>query len=203
MIFGLKKIKFEDEILLNDDEATPIKMIGKKAVPILQKDDKSYMPESLDIIKYVDSKFGDLEIVSYQNPRSEIQDWIYSSRNYAYDLAMPRWVKMPLKEFATQSAKDYFQTKKEKNNIGSFSVALDKSPELIKKAESELKYLENLMLPNGRFYEDDIHIDDFHIFAALRNLTTVKDLKWPNKILKYVKNLSERSNVNLFFDEAI
>ncbi len=203
MIFGLKKIKFEDEILLNDDETTPIKMIGKKALPILQKDDKSFLPESLDIIKYVDSKFGDLEIVSYATPRSEIQDWLYSARNYAYDLAMPRWVQMPLAEFETQSARDYFQTKKEKNNIGLFSVALEKTPEFVKKAESELKYLENLMLPNGRFYEDDIHIDDFHLFATLRNLTTVKDLKWPTKVLKYTKTLAERSNVNLFFDHAL
>ncbi len=203
MIFGLKNIKVEEHILLNDDEATPIKMIGKKAVPILQKDDKSYLPESLDIIKYIDSNFGGTEIVSYVAPRSEIQDWIYSARNYAYDLAMPRWVKMPLKEFATESAQQYFQTKKEKSNIGLFSVALEKSPEFIKKAESELKYLENLMLENDRFYNDEIHIDDFHIFATLRNLTTVKNLKWPSKVLKYVNDSSKKSKVNLFFDHAI
>lgn len=203
MIFGLKKIPFQNEILLNDDEETPIRMVGKKSVPILQKDDKSYMMESLDIIKFVDVNYGPQEIVSYKNPRSEIQDWIYSSRNYAYDLAMPRWIKMPLAEFATDSAKSYFQTKKEKNNIGLFSVALEKTPEFIKKAESELKYLENLMLNNAKFYDDDVHIDDFHIFATLRSLTTVKSLSWPTHLLKYLNTMSERSQVNLFFNQAL
>jgi glutaredoxin 2 len=203
MIFGFKNIPFENITLLNDDEETPIKMIGKKVAPFIQKDDGSYMPESLDIIKYIDTSFGDIEIVSYSSPKSEIQDWIYSSRNYAYDLAMPRWVQMPLKEFATQSARDYFQTKKEKNNIGSFIVALEKTPEFIKKAESELKYLENLMLDNGRFYIEQLHIDDFHLFGVLRNLTTVNDLNWPPKVLAYVNKLAKDSKVNLFFDMAI
>ena len=35
--------------LSNDDEATPIGMIGSKQVPILQKEDGSFMGESLDI----------------------------------------------------------------------------------------------------------------------------------------------------------
>jgi glutaredoxin 2 len=203
MIFGFKNIPFEDEILLNDDEDTPIKMVEKKVVPILKKADGSFMPESLDIVKYVDENFGSGEIVSYSSPRQEIKDWLYSSRNYVYDLAMPRWVKMPLKEFKTQSAKDYFQTKKEKNNIGLFSIALEKTPEFIQKAESELKYLENLMLENGRFYNDSVHIDDFHIFTTLRSLTTVKNLKWPPKLLSYLKSTAEKSKVNLYFDLAL
>lgn len=203
MIFGLKKIDFESVILLNDDEETPKKMTGVKSLPILKKNDGSFMGESLDIIKYVDTDLGGGSLISYTSPNSEIKDWLYSSRNFAYDLAMPRWVQMPLAEFETQSARDYFQTKKEKNNIGSFSEALEATPIFIEKAESELKYLENLMLDNGRFYVDELHIDDFHIFAALRNLTTVKELKWPKKIRAYVDNLASDSKVNLFFDQAI
>ncbi len=203
MIFGLKNISFTDKILLNDDEKTPISMTGVKALPILQKEDGSFMGESLDIISYVDKNYGDHPIVSTQAPRTEISDWLYSSRNYAYDLAMPRWVKMPLKEFETSAAREYFQTKKEKSNIGSFALALEKSNKLIETAESELRYLENLMLPNGRFYTDSIHIDDFHIFATLRNLTTVKNLTWPKKLLTYLNTLSQTSKVNLFFDQAL
>ncbi len=203
MIFGLKDIDFKSEILLNDDEQTPVKMIGVKELPILQKKEDSFMGESLDIIKYVDTKFGGGSIISYSSPKQEIKDWLYSSRNFAYDLAMPRWVQMPLDEFKTQSAKDYFQNKKEKTNIGSFSDALKRTATLMEKAESELKYLENLMLENGRFYIEELHIDDFHIFATLRNLTTVKDLKWPNKLRAYLEKLAQSSKVNLFFDHAI
>ncbi len=37
MIFGLKNIPVELNVLQNDDEATPTRMIGQKMVPILQK----------------------------------------------------------------------------------------------------------------------------------------------------------------------
>ena len=58
MIFGLRGIGFEHAILANDDEATPNKLIGKKMVPILVKNDGSAMGESLDIVRYVDSLSG-------------------------------------------------------------------------------------------------------------------------------------------------
>lgn len=45
MIFGLKNIPVELNVLQNDDEATPTRMIGQKMVPILQKDDSRYLPE--------------------------------------------------------------------------------------------------------------------------------------------------------------
>ena len=54
MIFGLRDVAVEEVVLANDDEATPIGMIGSKQVPILQKEDGSFMGESLDIVRYID-----------------------------------------------------------------------------------------------------------------------------------------------------
>ena len=51
MIFGLRGMPVEEVILQNNDEETPIKMIGAKQVPILQKDGGSFMGESLDIVR--------------------------------------------------------------------------------------------------------------------------------------------------------
>ena len=39
MIFGLKNLPVELVVLANDDEATPIGLVGKKVVPILVKED--------------------------------------------------------------------------------------------------------------------------------------------------------------------
>ena len=50
MIFGLKNLPVELVVLANDDEATPIGLVGKKVVPILVKEDGTAMPESLDIV---------------------------------------------------------------------------------------------------------------------------------------------------------
>lgn len=58
MIFGLKNIPVELHVLLNDDAETPTRMVGQKQVPILQKDDSRYMPESMDIVHYVDKLDG-------------------------------------------------------------------------------------------------------------------------------------------------
>lgn len=55
MIFGLKNLPVEVKALLNDDEKTPTSMVGKKVVPILQKQDGSFMPESMDIVQYIDN----------------------------------------------------------------------------------------------------------------------------------------------------
>ena len=58
MIFGLRGMPVEGVILQNNDEETPIKMIGAKQVPILQKDGGSFMGESLDIVRYIDEMAG-------------------------------------------------------------------------------------------------------------------------------------------------
>lgn len=46
MIFGLKNMEIEQIVLLDNDYETPIRMIGKKMLPILEKDDGSYNIES-------------------------------------------------------------------------------------------------------------------------------------------------------------
>ena len=70
MIFGLRDVAVEEVVLANDDEATPIGMIGSKQVPILQKEDGSFMGESLDIVRYIDQ--GRLK----ETVRPEVQAWL-------------------------------------------------------------------------------------------------------------------------------
>ena len=74
MIFGLKNLAFEKIVLLNDDESTPVGLIGKKAVPILIKENGEAMPESLDIVKYVDENYGE-KLLNY-DIRPEISEWM-------------------------------------------------------------------------------------------------------------------------------
>ena len=53
MIFGLKNIPYEQRILLNDDVDGPVRMVGRKVVPILEEDG-TFMPESMDIVTHID-----------------------------------------------------------------------------------------------------------------------------------------------------
>lgn len=74
MIFGLKNIPVELHVLLNDDAETPTRMVGQKQVPILQKDDSLYMPESMDIVHYVDKLDGKPLLTGKRSPA--IEEWL-------------------------------------------------------------------------------------------------------------------------------
>ena len=53
VVLGYKNIGCDIEYLLDNDIDGHTEKIGAKQVPILQKEDKSYMTESLDIVDYL------------------------------------------------------------------------------------------------------------------------------------------------------
>lgn len=110
MIFGLKNIPVELIVLLNDDELTPTRMIGQKMAPILQKDDSRYMPESMDIVHYVDKLDGKPLLTGPRNPA--VETWLRKVNGYANRLLIPRFAKSAFDEFATPEARAYFVKRK-------------------------------------------------------------------------------------------
>lgn len=200
MIFPLKHIPFEKIILLNNDEQTPKNMIGRKVVPILQKADGSYLPESMDIVHYIDSLSGPSVLIGKTNP--SINDWLSGPANYANRLLLPRYAKSELAEFATSSARDYFIQKKESSLGYSLTSLYEETPTLLERLTTDLHHLEPLIISseacNGRLSEDD-----FHLFAMLRGLTIIKTLTLPEKIKHYVTNMSKITNINLFDSIAL
>jgi glutaredoxin 2 len=199
MIFGLKGIPFEPIILLNDDEETPIRMIGQKMVPILEKDDGTHLPESMDIVAYVDGLDGK-PIVSGPT-RPVVAEWIAGTDPYRSPLVMPRWVQAPLPEFATEGARAYF-TKKKEAMRGPFAEHLVRSHEYIAAANAHLALLEPLIV-SPRGVNRDLSTDDFHLFATLRSLSIVKGLRFPPKVLAYMEQMATASGVALHTDIAL
>lgn len=55
MAFALKNEPVEVSIIMEGDSETPIRLVGEKIVPILEKENGSHMTESLDIVRYVDA----------------------------------------------------------------------------------------------------------------------------------------------------
>lgn len=97
MIFGLKNIPVELHVLLNDDAETPTRMVGQKQVPILQKDDSRYMPESMDIVHYVDKLDGKPLLTGKRSPA--IEEWLRKVNGYANKLLLPRLPNRHLMSF--------------------------------------------------------------------------------------------------------
>ena len=133
MAKGLKGINCEVINLLNDDEKTPIDMVGSKQAPILQKADGSFIPESLDIIDFFDN-FQGKKIFTDFSGHEKLEEWRQKHRVLLYELLMPRWVQINTPEFATHTARKYF-TKKKEAMIGSFSKHIQNTPTLIKHLE--------------------------------------------------------------------
>ena len=112
MITYYKKINLEHVVLANDDEETPIKMIGKKMLPILEKDDGSFLPESLDIVAYLDQL--NTPILGKDNTlKPEMQTIVDKMHDTYYKLVLPRMPNPVFKEFQTESARAYFTKKKD------------------------------------------------------------------------------------------
>ncbi len=147
MIFGLKNIPVELHVLLNDDAETPTRMVGQKQVPILQKDDSRYMPESMDIVHYVDKLDGKPLLTGKRSPA--IEEWLRKVNGYANKLLLPRFAKSAFDEFSTPAARKYFVDKKEAS-AGNFADLLAHSDGLIKNISDDLRALDKLIVkPNA------------------------------------------------------
>ncbi|BFU59720.1 MULTISPECIES: glutaredoxin 2 [Rodentibacter] len=199
MVFGLKNLPFELAVLANDDEATPIGLVGKKVVPILIKEDGTAMSESLDIVRYVDAHFGE-KLLSEQ-VRPEIENWIKKVGSYYNHLLIPRFVKMELAEFETQSAVDYF-VKKKTESIGDFQQNLDDTATYLVRLQQDLEALVPLV-KSASALNKGLSLEDIMVFPMLRNLTCVSDVQFPPKILAYLEKMSAQSGVALYFNKAI
>ena len=200
MIFGLKHIPIKLKTLANDDEKTPISMIDAKMVPILEYKKQTFMPESLDIISYIDNSKSPTLVTNKTNQK--LARWLDKNSLLCYKLAMPRWVKVDLEEFKTQKAKDYFINKKTAY-IGSFETALQKSEKLIQQMTKELDALDTMFEKKQNFFAGALSWDDFHLFAFLRSLSIVKSLVFPPKVKFYSEKMSQKSQIPLHHSIAL
>ncbi|EME1195858.1 TPA: glutaredoxin 2 [Escherichia coli] len=199
MIFGLKNIPVELHVLLNDDAETPTRMVGQKQVPTLQKDDSRYMPESMDIVHYVDKLDGKPLLTGKRSPA--IEEWLRKVNGYANKLLLPRFAKSAFDEFSTPAARKYFVDKKEAS-AGNFADLLAHSDGLIKNISDDLRALDKLIVKpnavNGELSEDDIQL-----FPLLRNLTLVAGINWPSRVADYRDNMAKQTQINLLSSMAI
>ena len=192
MILSLTGTQFEEIILLNDDEKTPIKLCGNKQVPILEIDGK-IMIESLEIVDFISSKHNFLSTKRNKN----IEMWIGDANNYLRELCYPRLIKIGLGEFATPSAITYFKTKKEKSMGMSFEHALERTPEFKAEAEHHLKLLSPLLTKLPSIKEKTFSMDDILLFPVLRLLSCVYGLKWDKHVQDYTKHVSTITRIPL------
>ena len=199
MIFGLKKVSVDLVTILNDDVETPTKLIGQKIVPILVKENGEAMPESLDIVRYIDAHYG--EKVLSETVRPQIEDWLKQVGSYHNHLVLPRFTRLDLPEYATQSAVNYFTENKEKS-IGNFADNLANTDTYLARLAPDLIQLADL-IQSDTALNGNLSLEDILVFPILRNLTCVKGVRFPPKVKNYVETMSRLSKVPLYWDKVI
>ncbi|GLD97163.1 hypothetical protein PINS_up023598 [Pythium insidiosum] len=195
MIFGLKNVPHQLVFLANHDEATPIGLVGAKQVPILELPSGKAFPESMDIVKYVDTNYGGSVLLQESANREDLKQWIKDSSDVFRFLYHPRFHAAVFAEFAQHESREYYRVKKEKT-IGPFEDALAKTPEYVAQANALLEQLAALMHSN-RSVNEALSYDDIDIFGRLRGLTLVKDLQWPPKLREYVDYYAKVADIPL------
>lgn len=187
------------EYILEDDIETPTKMIGKQMVPILEFEPQQYMPESLDIVHYLDDLNEEPFLTGTRNDK--IEQWVNEHFGAINRFVMPLYAKMDFPEFATESARKMYIDRHEKQ-FGSFTQLEEKGKAAIPELEAALEALAPAL--NLTLIEHEIYcLDDILLFPLLRALTASKAITFPEKVKAYMTLLSEKGNVPLLVDRAI
>jgi len=194
LALGLKRIPYEKAVVMEGDAETPVRLIGKKAVPILRKLDGEHMGESLDIVAYVDK-------IGYPKrfdgaPDARIDAWIDGAWGMALKLFVPRFTLGDFAELATPQARAAYRLREERA-FGDLDALLRNSAEYIAALAPRLAELDLLL--QGR---DEIGISDIKLWPVLRSLSIVAGLTFPPAVRDYVERLSREGGVPLLFDQA-
>ncbi|WP_111429245.1 glutaredoxin 2 [Rhodobacteraceae bacterium DSL-40] len=189
MALGLKGIPFEMRVQLNDDEATPISMIGKKMLPILEDAD-GFMGESLDIVAKVDAMTG---ARLFERPaRPEIRGWIDTWQGVVDRLVTPRTPVAVYPEFATAAARAYFTGRRERTP-GRFAALIAETDALVAELAPGLAALVPLLPRPG-----SISMDDILLFPVLRSLSIVPEVTLPAEVAAYRDRMAAEAGIPLF-----
>lgn len=189
MVFGLKKLVIEEQVVLENDAETLIACVGKKTVPVLQKADGSFMAESMDIVRYIDDLYPTPALAE---PDHEVEAWCELVWPQVLKLSIPRFTQADFKELATNRARQAYE-RREQNAFGNLKALIDQTSVLLRKIQPSLDELETLFAHEG-------HWD--YLYPILRMLSIVSGIQWRPRTLTYMQDMAKRSRVPLHIDQA-
>ncbi|SMF18437.1 MULTISPECIES: glutaredoxin 2 [unclassified Pseudomonas] len=193
MIVGLKSLPVMLQVIMESDAETPLRLIGKKAVPILQKEDGSHIGESLDIVRYLDG-IGPTVLVAPQDPT--LDAWVKEAWPTALKLFIPRFVQADFAEINTPMAREAYRLREEQA-FGDLEALRGATSKLV----AELQPLINDLVPLVKD-RTTIGINDVTLWPVLRSLSIVRTVEFPDQVRDYMHRLSEACGVPLLFNQA-
>lgn len=186
MTAALKRRHLQENVVLDDDSATMISLVGRRVIPILVKDDGKPMLESMDMVRYVDS-LGEPVLTGAQRP--EIAAWADRVVRKTAPLTMPRYPLLGLPEFATVAALDHYTLRK-RRTFGDFIELRADTRRYLDHLKPDLEELDRT-IESPRAVNGTISLDDVHVLPLLRSAAIVKGLRFPAKVREYFETMME------------
>lgn len=183
MTLGYLNIPFESVVLPYDDEATPVRLTGKKMLPILETS-SGVMNESLDIMAFLDreNKLHIKEEVS-QTSFPELEAYLNYLGSPVHSLAMPYWIWTP--EF-NEKSRQYFEEKKSAKR-GPFKDLVKNQKQFIEVLDKEWPNLEKELIP---FYKSqNFGLKDIMLASHIWGLYVVPEFQFPPAIHSYLQRV--------------
>jgi glutaredoxin 2 len=187
MTAALKRLPLQETVVLEDDTATMVGLVGKRQVPILIRDDGQPMLESMDMVRYVDS-LGAPVLTGPE--RGEIAGWAERFFAKAAPLTWPRYPLLGLPELATIAAHDHYVVRKRKA-IGDLVELRAATRRYLDEIAPELDRLDGLIArPDA--VNSELSLDDVRVLPLLRSAAVVKGLRFPPKVRDYFDTMMRR-----------
>ena len=187
MTAALNRLHLQETVVLDDDTETMVGLVGKRQIPILVKDDGQPMLESMDMVRYVDSR-GSPVLTGPE--RSEIADWAGRFAKKAALLTWPRYSLLGLPEFATIAAHDHYVVRKRKA-IGDLVELRAATRRYVDDLAPELDELEGF-IERPDAVNGTLSIDDLHVLPLLRSAAVVKGVRFPTEVRDYFETMMRR-----------
>jgi glutaredoxin 2 len=185
------------------------------------------MGESLDIIEKVDSdeRFGTTGQILPATGRKDVKAWQKSVQTLLRTLQRPRYVATGLlPEFQQLDGRHAFiknhqlppfekpewkgdsenpgMPMEEKLKLYAEAMAKDPAP-LLEDLNAKLIELDDMLFCEHYCSEGGFSMDDIDLWARLRSITIIKGVQWPEKLRKYMDNLSALGDVPLYDQMAL
>jgi glutaredoxin 2 len=187
MAAALKHLHLQETVVLEDDSETMIRLVGKRVVPILVKDDGQPMLESLDMVAHIEG-IGAPILVGPQ--RNELAAWASVVADRTAPLTWPRYPLLGLPEFGTLAAHDHYIIRKRKQ-IGDLVELRARTRELVDALMPELETLDG-MVESPLAINGKLSLDDIQVLPLLRSAGVVKGLRFPRKVRDYYEAMMNR-----------
>ena len=187
MTAALKRLHLQETVVLDDDTDTMVGLVGKRQIPILEKDDGQPMLESMEMVKYID-RLGEPVLTGPERPA--IAAWAEATATQTARLTWPRYPLLGLPEFATATAHDHYIMRKRKA-LGELVEHRARTQDYLRELAPRLEELDNL-IESPQAVSGRLSLDDIRVLPLLRSAAVVKGLQFPRKVSDYFETMMSR-----------